>query len=334
MRDYKTTALVGTPELRPAHRELPRASRASTPTSCACASGLFGAESWSEAMRDEIERGLHIKAYDNYGLTELIGPGVAFECSERGRPPRQRGPLHHRGGRPQDASRPCRPARRASSSSRLSPSRASPSSATGRATSRPRWKGACPCGRKLARMRRVSGRIDDMIIVDGVNVFPSQIEEAVLKVEGVAPHYRIVVDRAGGLDVVEVQAEVSPGLPRPRRGGQGGGPARSAPGLDRRGPRLQGARGLRRARAPSSAPTGASSGGSSTRGRSNGRIAVSSRLCPGAIGPNHAVDRSREVPIAPNSPSSLEYPLGVHHLGAEEPFHEFARRTASKPADA
>ena len=74
-------------------------------------------------------------------------------------------------------------------------------------------EGACPCGRTLARMRRLAGRIDDMIIVDGGNIFPSQIEDVILKVEGIEPHYRIVIDREDSSDTVEVQAEVSDDFP-------------------------------------------------------------------------------------------------------------------------
>jgi phenylacetate-CoA ligase len=208
MRDYKTTALVGTPSYA-LHIAGYLAEQRIHPAELALRVGLFGAESWSEATRDEIERGLHIKAYDNYGLTELIGPGVAFECSERdglhvnedhfilevvdpkthkALPPGEEGELVFttltKQGFP------------------LIRYRTGDLSAL--------MEGSCACGRKLARMRRVTGRIDDMIIVDGVNFFPSQIEEAVLRVPGVSPHYRVVVDRAGGLDVVEIQAEVSP----------------------------------------------------------------------------------------------------------------------------
>ena len=163
-------------------------------------------------MRDEIERGLGLKAYDNYGLTEVMGPGVAFECSERNGlhvsedhfivevidraslkplPPGEEGELVFttitKQGFP------------------LIRYRTGDISAI--------IEGDCPCGRKLVRMRRVSGRIDDMIIVDGVNVFPSQIEDAMLKIEGVAPYYRIIVDREDGVDSIEVQAEVSSDFP-------------------------------------------------------------------------------------------------------------------------
>ncbi len=211
MRDYKTTALVGTPSyaLRIAGYLREQGIR---PDELRLRTGLFGAESWSEAMRGEIERGLGLKAYDNYGLTELIGPGVAYECSERdglhvnedhfimevvdratlkSLPPGEEGELVFttisKQGFPLIRYR------------------------TGDVSSI--MEGPCPCGRTLARMRRVSGRVDDMIIVDGVNIFPSQIEDTLLKTPGIAPRYRIVVDRVAGVDSVEVQTEVSEGFP-------------------------------------------------------------------------------------------------------------------------
>ncbi len=211
MRDYKTTALVGTPSyaLRIAGYLREQGIR---PDELRLRAGLFGAESWSEAMRDEIERGLGLKAYDNYGLTELIGPGVAYECSERDGlhvsedhfiievvdratlkllPPGEEGELVFttisKQGFP------------------LIRYRTGDVSAI--------MEGSCPCGRTLVRMRRVSGRVDDMIIVDGINIFPGQIEDALLKTPGIAPHYRIIVDRVAGVDSVEVQTEVSEDFP-------------------------------------------------------------------------------------------------------------------------
>jgi phenylacetate-CoA ligase len=211
MRDYKTTALVGTPSYA-LHIATYLRERGIHPEELRLRAGLFGAEPWSEAMREEIERGLHLKAFDNYGLTELIGPGVAFECSERNGlhvnedhfimeivDRKTLKPLPH--GEEGELvfttiSKQGFPVIRF---------RTGDVSAV--------LEGSCPCGRTLARMRRVSGRVDDMIIVDGVNIFPSQIEDALLKVEGIEPHYRILVDREGGADSVEVQAEVSEDFP-------------------------------------------------------------------------------------------------------------------------
>jgi phenylacetate-CoA ligase len=211
MRDYKTTALVGTPSYA-LHIASYLRENGIHPEELRLRAGLFGAEPWSEAMRDEIEGGLHLKAYDNYGLTELIGPGVAFECSERDG-------LHV--NEDHFIMEVVDPAT----------GRRVPAGTEGELVFTTITKqgfpliryrtgdlsvaleGKCACGRTLARMRRVSGRIDDMIIVDGVNVAPSLIEETLLKSPGISPHYRILVDREDGVDVIEVQAEVSEDFP-------------------------------------------------------------------------------------------------------------------------
>jgi phenylacetate-CoA ligase len=211
MRDYKTTALIGTPGYA-LHIASYLREHKIHPDELRLRVGLFGAEPWSEAMREEIEDGLHIKAYDNYGLTELIGPGLSFECLERAG-------LHV--NEDHFIMEVIDPATLKS----VAPGEEGElvfTTITKQGFPLIRYRtgdvsalieGDCPCGRKLARMRRVSGRIDDMIIVDGVNVFPSQIEEIILKVEGIEPHYRIVIDRVEGADTIEVQAEVSEDFP-------------------------------------------------------------------------------------------------------------------------
>jgi phenylacetate-CoA ligase len=174
--------------------------------------GLFGAEPWSEAMRDEIERSLHIRAYDNYGLTEVIGPGVSFECSERNG-------LHVNEDHfimevvDRNTLRPLPPGEEGELVFTTITKQGFPLIRYRSGDISAVIEGTCPCGRKLARMARVSGRIDDMIIVDGVNVFPSQIEDALLKTPGISPHYRIIVERSEGKDGIEVQAEVSDDFP-------------------------------------------------------------------------------------------------------------------------
>jgi phenylacetate-CoA ligase len=211
MRDYKTTALVGTPSYA-LHISTYLRERRIHPSELRLRAGLFGAEPWSEAMRDEIERGLHLKAYDNYGLTEVIGPGVSFECSERDG-------LHVNEDHfimeviDRNTLKPVSPGEEGELVFTTITKQGFPliRYRTGDISGIIGEK--CPCGRTLARMRRVSGRIDDMIIVDGVNVFPSQIEDALLKIEGIEPHYRIIVDREEGADGIEVQAEVSEDFP-------------------------------------------------------------------------------------------------------------------------
>jgi phenylacetate-CoA ligase len=211
MRDYKTTALIGTPGYA-LHIASYLREHKIHPDELRLRVGLFGAEPWSEAMREEIEGGLHIKAYDNYGLTELIGPGVSFECLER------RG-LHVNEDHfimevvDRNTLRPLPPGEEGELVFTTITKQGFPLIRYRSGDISAVIEGTCPCGRKLARMARVSGRIDDMIIVDGVNVFPSQIEDALLKTPGISPHYRIIVERSEGKDGIEVQAEVSDDFP-------------------------------------------------------------------------------------------------------------------------
>ncbi|MGC9316675.1 MAG: phenylacetate--CoA ligase family protein [Armatimonadota bacterium] len=174
-------------------------------------SGLFGAEPWSEGARESIEERLGLSAHDIYGLTEIIGPGVSAECEAKAGlhvfddhfipeiidpdtgeqlPAGERGELVFT----------CISKRafpiirfRTRDISRLD-------------------HGVCECGRTHPRMERITGRTDDMLIIRGVNVFPSQIEEVLLKIEEVEPHYQLVLTREGRLDNLEVQVEVSPSM--------------------------------------------------------------------------------------------------------------------------
>ncbi len=171
--------------------------------------GIFGAEPWSEAMRAEIERKLNLSAIDIYGLSEIMGPGVAIECIEAKRglhiwedhfipeiinpetgerlPEGERGELVittiTKQGIPLIRYRT-----RDITSLTYEP---------------------CICGRTHARITRMSGRSDDMLIIRGVNVFPSQIEAILVGIEGIEPHYMLIVDRVGTLDTLTVQVEVS-----------------------------------------------------------------------------------------------------------------------------
>ncbi|MEN6407642.1 MAG: phenylacetate--CoA ligase [Thermoguttaceae bacterium] len=171
--------------------------------------GCFGAEPWTDAMRRRIEAAADIRAFDIYGLTEIIGPGVAAECSE------QNG-LHVF----EDHFYP-----EIIDPDTLEPL---PDGAEGELVITTLSKQAmpmlryrtrditsihvesCPCGRTIRRIHRVSHRSDDMFIVRGVNVFPSQIETALLGVEGALPHYQILLTRHQDLDHIEVRVEVTP----------------------------------------------------------------------------------------------------------------------------
>ncbi|HEY5468088.1 MAG TPA: phenylacetate--CoA ligase [Coriobacteriia bacterium] len=171
--------------------------------------GVFGAEPWSEAMRDQIEDAMGITAIDIYGLSEVMGPGVAAECVHQNGlhvfedhflieildpqtmepvPDGEQGEVVFttltKEGIPVIRYR-------TRDISRLVP-------------------GKCACGRTFRRMERVTGRTDDMLIIRGVNVYPSQIEQVLMGVEGVAPHYQVVLGKRGSMDTVEVQVEVGP----------------------------------------------------------------------------------------------------------------------------
>ena len=171
--------------------------------------GIFGAEPWSERMRQEIEAKLGLLALDIYGLSEVIGPGVSVECEHQcglhifedhflaeivdpatgqSLPYGQRGELVLT-----TLTKEALPVIRYRTGD-ITALDAAP----------------CACGRTLVRMAKPSGRTDDMLIVRGINVFPSQIETILLQIEGVQPHYQIIVDRQRGLDTLEVQVEVTP----------------------------------------------------------------------------------------------------------------------------
>jgi phenylacetate-CoA ligase len=171
--------------------------------------GLFGAEPWSESMRQTIQEKFGLMACDMYGLSEIIGPGVSFECHE------VRNGLHIN----EDFFYPeiIRP----ETGEVLPLGEEGELVLTtigneGQPLLRYRTRDItrlslepCACGRTLVMMERVNGRTDDMLIIRGVNFFPSQIESIVLKRQGVSPHYMVVVDRQGSMDEVEVRIEVT-----------------------------------------------------------------------------------------------------------------------------
>jgi phenylacetate-CoA ligase len=168
--------------------------------------GAFGAEPWSEAARAEIERRLGIRASDIYGLSEVIGPGVAAECEARNGLHVQEDHFFPEVIDPATGA-PLPPGMSGELVLTTLTKEAAPllRYRTGDVTSldpRP-----CPCGRTLVRMARVGGRIDDMLIVRGVNLFPSDIESVLLRIPDLTPHYQIVIDRPRALDVLRVQVE-------------------------------------------------------------------------------------------------------------------------------
>ncbi len=207
MQDYKTTALVGTPSY--ALRLAKYMEEAGIdPKSLSLKLGLFGGEPFPETMRQEIEERLFITATDNYGVSEVMGPGVSAEC------------LHKNGLHlyedhfiaeiidPQTL-------------------QVLPPGSTGELVLTTLTKEAfpliryrtrditaldyspCPCGRTLIRMKKVLGRTDDIVIIKGVKVFPSQVEAILMEMEGVEPHYQLIADRQEGIDTLEVRVEVN-----------------------------------------------------------------------------------------------------------------------------
>jgi phenylacetate-CoA ligase len=207
MQDYKSTVLVCTPSY--AITIADRIDKLGLdPKSLALKVGLFGGEPWSEAMRKEIETRLAISATDNYGLSEMIGPGVAGECIYKCG-------MHIS----EDAFIPeiidpetCRVLPPGSTGELVLTSICKEAFPMIRYRTRDITSleySACECGRTMVRMKKTMGRSDDMLIIKGVNVFPSQIEEVLVAIEGCEPHYQLVVDRKGSLDVLEVCIEVT-----------------------------------------------------------------------------------------------------------------------------
>ena len=207
MQDFKTTALVCTPSyaLTIADTMMEMGINAS---SLSLRVGLFGAEPWSEAMRREINDKLNISATDNYGLSEIMGPGVAGECQECNG-------LHINEDHflvevidPQTLE-PVAPGETGELVLTTLTKEAFPMIRYRTRDLTQIIEEPCPCGRTLRRMQRIIGRSDDMLIIKGVNVFPLQIEKVLFEIEGTAPHYQIIVDREKHADRVTVQVEVN-----------------------------------------------------------------------------------------------------------------------------
>lgn len=212
MEDFGATVLSCTPSYALVLAETAREMGVDFKTRMKVRVGIFGAEPWTDEMRKEIQERMNLEAYDIYGLTEIIGPGVSVECQ------------HHKGlhiaedhffaeiinpdtgevlgdGETGELvlttlTKQAAPMLRYRTRDRVTLTREK-----------------CVCGRTLARMSKVKGRTDDMLIVRGVNVFPSQIEQIILSAEGVEPQYMILIDRPKNeLDTLDVWVEASPPL--------------------------------------------------------------------------------------------------------------------------
>ena len=220
MKDFKTTALACTPSYAVAIAIRPPEVGIDPQGACRCGSGSSARSRGAKAARSAWKSSLGITALDNYGLTEVLGPGVSFECEGRGRPARQRGLLPRRDRGPANARRPAGRRPKGSSFSPPSPRKASRCCATGPATSAALARDSCPCGSTLARMSRIRGRMDDMIIMGATKIFPSQIEEIVTAETGLSPHYRIYLERHEGIDSMTVAVEPA----EHRNGAEAGSP--------------------------------------------------------------------------------------------------------------
>jgi len=209
IQDFKPRGISGTPSyILNIVEEMERMGL--DPRETSIEYGIFGAEPWSEEMRAQLEDKLNIKAIDIYGLSEVIGPGVSIECYEAQNglhiaedhflaeivdpetgevlPEGQEGELVFT-----SLTKEAFPVIRYR---------------TGDIASLHRGK--CACGRTSIRMSRIKGRVDDMLIIRGVNVFPTEIESVLLGFKEIAPHYQVVIDRDGSLDRFEVHTEVTP----------------------------------------------------------------------------------------------------------------------------
>jgi phenylacetate-CoA ligase len=207
MKDFGTTVLTCTPSYSIYLAEVAEEEGIDI-SSLKLRVGIFGAEPWSEEMRKEIELKLNLRAHDIYGLSEVIGPGVSVECEERNG-------MHifedhflvelidpNTGEYVEEG--------------KVGELVITTLTKEGIPVVRYRTKDLvslsyepCPCGRHFVRMSKVLGRSDDMLIIRGVNVFPSQIEEILIQIEGTEPHYMIIVDRKDHLDIFEVHVEVN-----------------------------------------------------------------------------------------------------------------------------
>ena len=168
---------------------------------------LFGAEPWTDNMRKEIEERLGLKGYNLYGLSEIMGPGVSFECQEQNGSHINEDHFYPEIINPETLEQ-------------------LPSGQQGelvfttltkegmpllRYRTKDLWslmEGTCACGRTSVRMSRIMGRSDDMLIIRGINVFPSQVESVILGMPEFEPQYMLVVDRQNNLDILQVQVEV------------------------------------------------------------------------------------------------------------------------------
>ncbi len=208
LQDLKADVLICTPSYALQIAEVAR-SQGVDPATLSLKFAHFGGEPWTEDMRVQIEKEFSILAFNNYGLSEVIGPGVSGECGLQNGMHIQEDHFIVECVHP-DSLEPVEPGQSGELVFTSLTKQAMPILRYRTRDIASLDYTPCPCGRTGVRMSRVIGRTDDMLILRGVNVFPSQVEEALLRVEGTAPHYLIEVDRPGTLDEVTVHVEIRP----------------------------------------------------------------------------------------------------------------------------
>ena len=207
MQDFAPTFLLATPSYALAIAEFLEQNEISI-DELHLKAGFFGAEPWTESMRKEIEKRLNLKAYDIYGLSEVIGPGVAYECEC------QHG-LHVNEDHfyleiiDPETGEQLPDGEEGEIVFTCMTKEALPLIRYRTRDVGMRMTGVCECGRTFVRMVKPAGRTDDMLIIRGVNVFPSQIESVLMGLEGIAPYYQMIVEREGNLDKLTVLVELN-----------------------------------------------------------------------------------------------------------------------------
>ena len=207
MQDFKSSFLLCTPSYALTIAEYIEDNHIPL-ESLSLKKGFFGAEPWTENMRREIERRLGIEAFDIYGLSEVIGPGVGFECTEHNG-------LHINEDHfmleiiDPETGKPVPDGEQGEIVFTCITKEALPLIRYRTRDIARKITGTCSCGRTLVKMSKPAGRTDDMLIIRGVNVFPSQIESVLMELEGLQPHYQLIVEREGPLDRLTVLIELT-----------------------------------------------------------------------------------------------------------------------------
>ena len=207
LQDFKPTFILCTPSYALTLAEFMEENNVSADT-LSLKAGFFGAEPWTESMRREIERRLNLKAFDIYGLSEIIGPGVSAECECQNGLHVNEDHFYLEIVDPETGA-PVPDGTLGEVVFTCITKEALPLIRYRTHDIAMKIPGECECGRTFVRMTKPTGRTDDMLIIRGVNVFPSQIESVLMNLGGIAPFFQLVVDREGTLDRLTVLVEVT-----------------------------------------------------------------------------------------------------------------------------